>query len=400
MPAVTPLLISSYTATTCLGHGLDPLLAGLREDRSGLTPCAFETVSLDTWIGEVAAVDAQKLPKMLARYDCRNNRLAQLGLEADGFTERVRAAITRYGKTRVGIFLGTSTAGILQTELAYRRRDPDSGALPGDFNYRTTHNTFSLGEFAREYFGLEGPAMVISTACSSSAKVFAAAARQLACGTIDAALVGGVDSLCLTTLYGFASLQLTSSMTCRPYDAARNGISIGEGAAFALLERAPEILEPGALLLLGSGESSDAYHMSSPHPEGLGARLAMEAALRSAGLTPTDIDYLNLHGTATPANDTAEGKAVAALFGDRVACSSTKGATGHTLGAAGAIEAVICALALANDFLPGSPHTETLDPGIPLQYLLRARPGRLRRALSNSFGFGGSNCSLVLGIAQ
>ena len=400
MPAVTPLLISSYTATTCLGHGLDALLAGLREDRSGLTPCAFETVRLDTWIGEVAAVDAQKLPEMLARYDCRNNRLAQLALEADGFAGRVRDVIARYGKTRVGIFLGTSTAGILQTELAYRRRDPDSGALPGDFNYRTTHNTFSLGEFAREYFGLEGPAMVISTACSSSAKVFAAAARQLACGTIDAALVGGVDSLCLTTLYGFASLQLTSSTPCRPYDAARNGISIGEGAAFALLERAPEILEPGALLLLGSGESSDAYHMSSPHPEGLGARLAMEAALRSAGLTPADIDYLNLHGTATPANDTAEGKAVAALFGDRVACSSTKGATGHTLGAAGAIEAVICALALANDFLPGSPHTQTLDPGIPLQYLLRARPGKLRRALSNSFGFGGSNCSLVLGIAQ
>ena len=397
---MTPLLISSYTATTCLGQGLDALLAGLREGRSGLAPCAFETTMLDTWIGEVATVDAQKLPEMLARYDCRNNRLALLGLEADGFAEHARETIARYGKSRVGIFLGTSTAGILQTELAYRRRDPATGALPGDFNYRTTHNTFSLGEFAREYFGLEGPAMVISTACSSSAKVFAAAARQLACGTIDAALVGGVDSLCLTTLYGFASLQLTSSTPCRPYDAARNGISIGEGAAFALLERAPEIPEPGALLLLGSGESSDAYHMSSPHPEGLGARLAMEAALRSACLTPADIDYLNLHGTATPANDAAEGKAVAALFGDRVACSSTKGATGHTLGAAGAIEAVICALALANDLLPGSPHTETLDPGIPLQYLLRSRPGKLRRALSNSFGFGGSNCSLVLGIAQ
>ena len=139
----------------------------------------------------------------------------------------------------------------------------------------------------------------LNSATPVSAKVFAAAARQLTCGTIDAALVGGVDSLCLTTLYGFASLQLTSSTPCRPYDAARNGISIGEGAAFALLERAPEILEPGALLLLGSGESSDAYHMSSPHPEGLGARLAMEAALRSAGLTPADIDYLNLHGTGT-----------------------------------------------------------------------------------------------------
>ena len=399
MPAVTPLLISSFTATTCLGQGLDALLGGLREGRSGLTPCAFETVKLDTWIGEVATVDDQKLPKSLARYDCRNNRLAQLGLEADGFADRVREGIARHGKTRVGIFLGTSTAGILQTELAYRRRDPETGALPGDFNYRTTHNTFSLGEFAREYFGLEGPAMVISTACSSSAKVFAAAARQLACGTIDAALVGGVDSLCLTTLYGFASLQLTSATPCRPYDAARNGISIGEGAAFALLERASARPAIGSLLLLGTGESSDAYHMSSPHPEGLGARMAMEAALRSAGLKPSDIDYLNLHGTATPANDAAEGKAVAALFGDRVACSSTKGVTGHTLGAAGAIEAVICALALRHDLLPGSPNTEDLDPSINLQYLLKPKSGRLRRVLTNSFGFGGSNCSLVLGVA-
>jgi len=399
MPAVTPLLISSFTATTCLGQGLDALLGGLRESRSGLTPCAFETVKLDTWIGEVATVDDQKLPKSLARYDCRNNRLAQLGLEADGFADRVREGIARHGKTRVGIFLGTSTAGILQTELAYRRRDPETGALPGDFNYRTTHNTFSLGEFAREYFGLEGPAMVISTACSSSAKVFAAAARQLACGTIDAALVGGVDSLCLTTLYGFASLQLTSATPCRPYDAARNGISIGEGAAFALLERVSAMPAIGSLLLLGTGESSDAYHMSSPHPEGLGARMAMEAALRSAGLKPGDVDYLNLHGTATPANDAAEGKAVAALFGDRVACSSTKGVTGHTLGAAGAIEAVICALALRHDLLPGSPNTEGLDPSINLQYLLKPKSGRLRRVLTNSFGFGGSNCSLVLGVA-
>jgi 3-oxoacyl-[acyl-carrier-protein] synthase-1 len=396
---VTPLLISSFTATTCLGQGLDALLGGLREGRSGLTPCAFETVKLDTWIGEVATVDDQKLPKSLARYDCRNNRLAQLGLEADSFADRVREGIARHGKTRVGIFLGTSTAGILQTELAYRRRDPETGALPGDFNYRTTHNTFSLGEFAREYFELEGPAMVISTACSSSAKVYAAAARQLACGTIDAALVGGVDSLCLTTLYGFASLQLTSTTPCRPYDAARNGISIGEGAAFALLERVSAMPAIGSLLLLGTGESSDAYHMSSPHPEGLGARMAMEAALRSAGLKPGDVDYLNLHGTATPANDAAEGKAVAALFGDRVACSSTKGVTGHTLGAAGAIEAVICALALRHDLLPGSPNTEDLDPSINLQYLLKPKSGRLRRVLTNSFGFGGSNCSLVLGVA-
>jgi len=396
---VTPLLLSSYTATTCLGCGLDATLASLRQGRSGLAPCAFETVDLATWIGEVAGVDDQQLPDSLRRYDCRNNRLAQLGLEADGFAEHVRQAIARYGKTRVGIFLGTSTAGILQTELAYRRRDPVSGALPDDFIYRCTHNSFSVAEFTRDYFGLEGPAIAVSTACSSSAKVFAAAARQLALGSIDAAIVGGVDSLCLTTLYGFASLQLTSPLPCRPYDVARDGISVGEGAAFALLERTPASLPAGALLLLGSGETSDAYHMSSPHPEGLGARLAMQAALRSAKLNPAEIDYINLHGTATPANDAAEGKAVAALFGDRVACSSTKGATGHTLGAAGAVEAVICALALGHDLLPGSPQTENLDPAFALDYLLRSRDGRVRHALSNSFGFGGSNCSLIFGVA-
>lgn len=395
---MTPLLLSAYTATTCLGRGLAATRSALREGRSGLAPCAFETVQLATWIGEVPAVDAETLPAALASYDCRNNRLTQMGLETDGFADRVWEAIARYGKTRVGVFLGTSTAGILQTEQAYRRRDPASGALPDDFHYRTTHNSFSLAEFTRDYFGLEGMAMAISTACSSSAKVFAAAARQLALGTIDAAIVGGVDTLCLTTLYGFASLQLTSAQPCRPYDGERNGISVGEGAAFALLERA-ENPAPGTVLLLGTGESSDAYHMSSPHPEGLGAKLAMEAALRSAGLDTADIGYINLHGTSTPANDAAEGKAVAALFGNRVPCSSTKGATGHTLGAAGAVEAVICALALTDGFLPGSPGTQNLDPAIPIDYLKQGKSGTVRHALTNSFGFGGSNCSLILGVA-
>ncbi len=395
---MTPLLLSAYTATTCLGRGLDATRDALRAGRSGLAPCAFETVQLDTWVGEVAGVDDERLPAALADYDCRNNRLVQRGLETDGFADRVREAVARYGTTRVGVFLGTSTSGILETELAYRRRDPVTGALPGDFRYRTTHNSFSLAAFTRDYFGLEGMAMAISTACSSSAKVFAAAARQIELGMIDAAVVGGVDTLCLTTLYGFASLQLTSPQPCRPYDAARDGISIGEGAGFALLERATHAA-PGSVLLLGAGESSDAYHMSSPHPEGLGARLAMEAALKAAGLAPADIDYINLHGTATPANDAAEGRAVSALFGDRVACSSTKGATGHTLGAAGAVEAAICALALTDGLLPGSPGTATPDPAIPVQYLLETRRGRVRHALSNSFGFGGSNCALVFGLA-
>ncbi|QBM29248.1 beta-ketoacyl-[acyl-carrier-protein] synthase family protein [Hydrogenophaga pseudoflava] len=395
---MTPLALSAYTLTTCLGRGIDATREALRAERSALAPCTFETVRLDTWIGEVAGVDDQRLPEALARYDCRNNRLTLMGLETDGFGDRVREATARYGADRVGVFLGTSTAGILQTELAYRHRDPATGALPDDFHYRTTHNAFSLAEFTRDHFGLTGMAMAISTACSSSAKVFAAAARQLALGTIDAAIVGGVDTLCLTTLYGFASLQLTSKNPCRPYDASRDGISIGEGAAFALLERSASPAS-GTVMLLGVGESSDAYHMSSPHPEGLGARLAMEAALRSAGLVASDIDYINLHGTATPANDAAEGKAVAALFGDSVPGNSTKGYMGHTLGAAGAIEALVCAMALTDGRLPGSPGTGALDPSIPIRYQLRGEDRPLRHALSNSFGFGGSNCSLILGVA-
>jgi 3-oxoacyl-[acyl-carrier-protein] synthase-1 len=373
--------------------------AALAEAVSGLKACDFETVRLSTWIGEVAGVDDIALPAALSRYDCRNNRLALMGLETDGFADAVRAAISRYGKRRVAVILGTSTSGILQMELAYRRRDPATGALPADFIYETTHNTYSVTGFVRAYFGLEGPAVSVSTACSSSAKVFAAAARMMACGLIDAALVGGIDSFCLNTLYGFNSLELTSPAPCRPYDANRNGISIGEGAAYALLEHAPDSLAADALLLLGAGESSDAYHMSAPHPEGLGARLAMERALADAKLSPADIDYINLHGTATPANDAAEGKAVSALFGKAVPCSSTKGATGHTLGAAGAVEVAICALALRHGFLPASPNTETLDPEIPIDYLLATRTVPVRRALTNSFGFGGSNCSLVLGRA-
>jgi 3-oxoacyl-[acyl-carrier-protein] synthase-1 len=298
------------------------------------------------------------------------------------------------------VLLGTSTSGILQTEQAYRRRDPATGALPDDFNYRSTHNTYSVADCVRSAFNLEGPAVVVSTACSSSAKVFAAAARMIAAGLIDAAIVGGVDSLCLTTLYGFNSLELLSSEPCRPYDAARNGLSIGEAAAFILLERPAGSLDADAVLLLGAGESSDAHHMSSPHPEGLGARMAMDAALKAAGLQPADIDYINLHGTATPSNDAAEGHAVAALFGNTVPCSSTKGATGHTLGAAGGVEAVISALALQHGFLPGGVNTRNVDPAIPIQYLTENRQAAPRRVLSNSFGFGGTNCSLILGRAQ
>ena len=397
---MTPLYLSAYTACTCLGRGLLPHQQAIADGKSGLKPCDFETVKLDTYIGEVAGVDNVILRQDLKDFDCRNNRLAQMALETDAFDQAAQAVIARYGTQRVGVFLGTSTAGILQTELAYRRRDPLTGALPTDFIYRTTHNAFSVAEFVHCYFGLRGPAVVVSTACSSSAKVFASAQRMIACGFIDAAIVGGVDSLCLTTLYGFNSLELTSNEPCRPYDAERKGISIGEGAAFILLERLPNSLDSHAPLLLGVGESSDAYHMSSPHPEGRGARQAMAAALAAAGLTPNDVDYINLHGTATHNNDAAEGCAVAALFGDQTPCSSSKGATGHTLGAAGAVEAILCAQALSSGIMPGSVHTQSLDSAISINYLLAPRAQTLSRVLSNSFGFGGSNCSLLLGRAH
>lgn len=394
---MNPLLLSHFTATSSIGQGLSATLNALRQRHAGLKLSDFETVDLITFIGEVAGVDEVKLPEHLSHFDCRNNRLALLGLNQDGFADAVRNAITQYGSQRVGVFLGTSTAGILQTEQAYRRRDPETGALPADFNYRTTHNTFSVANFTREYFGLTGPAVVVSSACSSSAKVFASARRMIATGLIDAAVVGGVDSLCLTTLYGFNSLGLTSEQACRPFDTERNGISIGEAAAFALLERRPEQLDADAILLLGIGESSDAYHMSSPHPEGLGARMAMQDALKMANLQPADIDYINLHGTATQSNDTAEGKAVNYLFGTNIPCSSTKGQTGHTLGAAGGLEAVICALALQEGLLPAGLNTEHVDPTVSINYLLDNREQSISHVLSNSFGFGGTNCSLIFG---
>jgi 3-oxoacyl-[acyl-carrier-protein] synthase-1 len=212
-------------------------------------------------------------------------------------------------------------------------------------------------------------------------------------------VVGGVDSLCLTTLYGFHSLQLSSPAPCRPFDIARDGISIGEAAAFALLERVPENVADDAVLLLGIGESSDAYHMSAPHPEGLGARRAMQAALSAAGLEPGDIDYINLHGTGTPSNDRSESQAVTSLFGPTIPCSSTKGATGHTLGAAGALEAVISSLSIQHGLMPGGVHTARIDPTLTAHYIRDNRRGPVRRVLSNSFGFGGTNCSLIFGSA-
>jgi 3-oxoacyl-[acyl-carrier-protein] synthase I len=387
-----PLAVLSYTTTSAAGLGKAATARALREGRSALTPNDLPWAPLDCWIGRVGAAESVALPESLRAFDCRNNRLALLALEQDGFVEAVAAARRRVGAGRIAIFLGTSTSGILSTELAYQDRDPVTGHLPAAFRYDTMHNLDATTEFVRRVLGLTGPAMTISTACSSSAKVFCFAERFIRVGLADAAVVGGVDSLCHTTLYGFSSLQLVAPDICRPFDTARRGLTIGEAAGFALLERGA-----GALQLLGYGETSDAYHMSTPHPDGDGARRAMLDALARARLSAREIDYVNLHGTATTANDRAEGRAVHEVFGTAAPCSSTKGVTGHALGAAGITEAAISLLSLEQEFMPGSPTTREVDPETQCTIALRGEARKLSRVMSNSFGFGGNNCALVFG---
>lgn len=389
-----PIRIGAYTTVNALGRGVAASLTALLDGESGLRPCDFLDADIPTWIGRVEGLEEAPIVGPLAAYDCRNNRLARLGLIADGFDQAVLAARRNYGAGRIGVFIGTSTSGIQQTEDAYRRRDPISGELPADFHYRETHNVFSVADFTRRFLDLEGPALAVSTACSSSAKVFATAARHLFAGTCDAAVVGGVDSLCLTTLYGFRALELTSPDPCRPWDAERNGLSLGEAAGFALLERD---IDGDGLALLGYGESSDAYHMTAAHPEGAGAALAMQAALDRANVAAIEVDYINLHGTATPSNDSAEDKAVVRVFGRQTPCSSTKGWTGHTLGAAGITEAVFSFLCLEHGFIPATLNTRRPDPALGAGLVLETRHQPLQRVLSNSFGFGGTNCSLLFG---
>ena len=399
LPATMPLAFSDFTVVTSLGRGRDNTVVALREGRSALASCTFDDFPFPTYVGEIAGLDAAPLRGEFAGFDCRNNRLAAITLREDNFIESVAVARQRHGAARIGVFVGTSTSGLQQTEAAYRRLDPITGRLPPDFDYSRTHNTYSLARFVREALGLAGPAFVVSTACAATAKVFATAARMIAADVCDAAVVGGADTLCATTLYGFHSLGVMSEEPCRPFNSERCGISIGEAAGFVLLERPDHRHGADTILLLGYGESSDAYHMSSPHPEGLGARLALEAALASAGMKPDAIDYINLHGTATSVGDSAEDRAVFDVFGAATPCNSTKGFAGHTLGASGVVEAAFCALAMQNEFVPGSPHTRSVDPRLKSRYVREGYPVHIERVVSNSFGFGGANCSIVLGIA-
>lgn len=385
------LAVSAYSSVTAAGAGTDQLLAALRDGVSGLRKNDFQAAPLETWIGRVDGLETVALPQALRDFDCRNQRLAWLGLQEDGFSEAVAAVREKYGPHAIGVVMGTSTSGILETELGYRRRAAD-GKLPDDVNFRTQQNLFSLTDFIQRALALSGPAVTISTACSSSAKAFATASRWIEAGLCRAVVVGGVDTLCLTTLYGFNSLELLSSQPCRPFDADRAGISIGEAAGFALLE-AGEV--DSEIRFSGYGESSDAYHMSTPHPEGRGAYQAMDAALQRAGIDPKAIGYINFHGTGTPSNDRAEDRAVARLLGSEVPGSSTKGWTGHTLGAAGVTEAIVSMLCLQFGFLPGTLNLENRDETLLSRVLDENGEAPLKHAMTSSFGFGGNNCSLV-----
>ncbi len=393
---MTPLAVTAMACVSAIGTSLAETTEALRVRRSGLRPNDFPGMEPVGHIGRIAAIDAVRLPKALASFTCRNNRLAFAAATSDGFDEAVHAARERYGAARIAVILGTSTSGIEELEQAYRGRGADR-LLPADFPFRDTHDIYSPTRLVKALFGLDGPALVICTACSSSANAFGMASDWIDAGLIDAAIVGGVDSLCLTTLRGFQSLDLLSPTPCKPCDADRKGISIGEAGALVLLERhAPGA---GGIGLLGWGASSDAHHMSTPHPEGLGAQLAITRALETAGLSADAIDYVNLHGTGTQFNDAVEDMAVHAVFGDAVPCSSTKGWTGHALGGAGALEAIISMIALRDGFMPGC-ILDNVDPGLRARVLTGNVDRPIRRVVSNSFGFGGNNCSLVFGRLQ
>lgn len=387
-----PLRVTAYTVCSAAGEGRESTFRALSERRTGLARNDFGATPIGTFVGRVAGLEQQPLPSGFAGWDCRNNRLAWRGLLADDFIDAAQAARERYGADRVAVVVGTSTSSIGASEEAYGRLDPD-GRYPADLRRAIIHTPHSLGDFVQHALGLTGIATTVATACSSSAKVFAQAERLIRAGLADAAIVGGVDTLCGSVLFGFNSLELVSQEPCQPFDVARRGINLGEASGFALLEREAN----AGPWLLGYGESSDAHHMSTPHPEGLGARIALKDALERARLTPAHIDYINLHGTASLKNDETEAKVVADIFPASTFASSTKGWTGHTLGAAGIVEAAISLIALERSLAPGTLNTQQLDPACGPQIQMENAERSIERVLSFSFGFGGSNCVLVFG---
>lgn len=396
------IAVAASTVVCAAGFGRDALARALREHRCALVrnTHAFGAqpgAAIETFVGEVAGLDEVRLPEDLAALDCRNHRLAWLGLQGDAFAAAVMHKASRVGAARVGVVMGTTTSSIAASESAYRQLDAH-GAPPEALCVPELHHLGAIGHFVRRALGLAGPAMTVSTACSSSAKAFAVAQRWLATNVCDAVVVGGADSLCGSVLHGFASLELLSSEPCRPFDAQRRGISIGEAAGYALLVRDDDA-PADAVRLLGVGESSDAHHLTAPQPDGASIEAALREALARAGIAPRDVDVLNLHGTATPQNDAVEAAMLARVFDghDGLHASSTKGCTGHALGAAGIVEAIVCLLAIERGLRPGT--VGLREPDAACGGRIRAEPstGEVKVAVSNAFGFGGTNAVLVFG---
>jgi 3-oxoacyl-[acyl-carrier-protein] synthase I len=395
---IEPVAISAYSTVNACGVGNNALLASLLANQTALASLKLFELPFSTYVGEITTPLPSIAPS-LEPYNSRNARvaLAALNVVEDGLRNAVESAKVRYGKQRIGIVIGTSTSGLYETESAYAVF-LEQHKMPDDFHFLTRHAYQATARFLQLELDLKGPCYAISTACSSSAKAMATGQRLIASGVCDAVLVGGADTLCRLTLRGFKSLELISEHRCQPMDKDRSGINIGEAAGFLLLEK-----NAGHTIscpqLLSVGESSDAHHMSTPHPDGLGAELAMTKALKLAGINTSDVDYLNLHATATRINDQVESLAAHRVFGGHIPCSGTKGITGHTLGAAGALEAIIALLALQHQFIPGTAGLKQTETDCQCQIVKDPIKNRaLSIAMSNSFGFGGNNASVIMAI--
>ncbi|GGW84895.1 beta-ketoacyl-ACP synthase [Alteromonas halophila] len=383
--------VIDYDSCSAAGNNLAELRQSLTRYKSGLIRNCLPGSDIDTWIGKVSAADDIN---DLGEWQSRNNALAALGYEQGTLRNTTSALMAKYGAARIGLIMGSSTSSIDRTETAYTDLAEDGGLKP-DFRQSRVHNPHAPSLFMAHLTGIKGPSLTINTACSSSAKVFVTAARWLEYGVVDAVLVGGVDTLCLSVLHGFNSLQLLSPNPCKPFDHFRDGINLGEASGFAVLQRGQESTNGTGIKLTGYGESSDAHHMSHPHPDGLGARKSMTQALTRGALEPDAIDYINLHGTSSRANDLIEGSLIADLFPKTTRSSSTKAWMGHTLGAAGITEAIITLDTLQTDLIPGSMNLDTLDEALDFTIDADNQHKRCEHVMTNSFGFGGNNCTLL-----
>ena len=383
-----PLLVTGYSMLSALGRGRQHHLDALASGTTGLGPSPIP-LEFATATGDVR-VALPELPTEMQPWSTRLARMATALLQ--DLDEPLRRAREKWRPERIAILLGTSTAGAETTEVAYGQF-VKGGKFPRDYDFQRQHTFGAVLTVVRKLTGCNGPSWMASTACTSSGKSFATAQRLIASGVIDAAIVGGLDTLCTMTLQGFNSLQALDRVACRPFRADRNGINIGEGGSFALVEREGD----ARVLIEGVGETSDAYHISAPHPQGLGAQAAMHDALAAAGRKPADIDHVNAHGTGTHLNDTAEANAIKAVLGTDVPCVSTKAYTGHTLGAAAALEMAFSACAIEEGFLPPAIGDGDIDPKIEVKIPTEKTTGKFERVLSNSFAFGGNNVSLLIG---